>query len=288
MTPIIQVEGLTHVYSEGTPFRKVAIDNINLEIPQGQFVGIIGHTGSGKSTFIQHLNGLLKPTSGRVLYKGEDIHRSKEATRDVRFKVGLVFQYPEHQLFEETVYRDIAFGPKNMKLSESEIDERVREAAGFAGVPEELFERSPLELSGGQKRRIAIAGVLAMRPEVLILDEPTAGLDPSGRESILSNVVNYHKDKGATIILVTHSMEDVARLAERLVVFHNGWVAMDGSPSQVFSRAEELRSMGLEIPKPTAIALRLKELGLPISTSVYTVGQLKNAILSLREEARKC
>jgi len=288
MTPIIKVEGLTHVYSEGTPFRKVAIDNINLEIPQGQFVGIIGHTGSGKSTFIQHLNGLLKPTSGRVLYKGEDIHRSKEATRDVRFKVGLVFQYPEHQLFEETVYRDIAFGPKNMKLSESEIDERVREAAGFAGVPEELFERSPLELSGGQKRRIAIAGVLAMRPEVLILDEPTAGLDPSGRESILSNVVNYHKDKGATIILVTHSMEDVARLAERLVVFHNGWVAMDGSPSQVFSRAEELRSMGLEIPKPTAIALRLKELGLPISTSVYTVGQLKNAILSLREEARKC
>jgi len=288
MTPIIKVEGLTHVYSEGTPFRKVAIDNINLEIPQGQFVGIIGHTGSGKSTFIQHLNGLLKPTSGRVLYKGEDIHRSKEATRDVRFKVGLVFQYPEHQLFEETVYRDIAFGPKNMKLSESEIDERVREAAGFAGVPEELFERSPLELSGGQKRRIAIAGVLAMRPEVLILDEPTAGLDPSGRESILSNVVNYHKAKGATIILVTHSMEDVARLAERLVVFHNGWVAMDGSPSQVFSRAEELRSMGLEIPKPTAIALRLKELGLPISTSVYTVGQLKNAILSLREEARKC
>ena len=288
MTPIIKVEGLTHVYSEGTPFRKVAIDNINLEIPQGQFVGIIGHTGSGKSTFIQHLNGLLKPTSGRVLSKGEDIHRSKEATRDVRFKVGLVFQYPEHQLFEETVYRDIAFGPKNMKLSESEIDERVREAAGFAGVPEELFERSPLELSGGQKRRIAIAGVLAMRPEVLILDEPTAGLDPSGRESILSNVVNYHKDKGATIILVTHSMEDVARLAERLVVFHNGWVAMDGSPSQVFSRAEELRSMGLEIPKPTAIALRLKELGLPISTSVYTVGQLKNAILSLREEARKC
>jgi energy-coupling factor transport system ATP-binding protein len=288
MMPIIKVEGLTHVYSEGTPFRKVAIDNINLEIPQGQFVGLIGHTGSGKSTFIQHLNGLLKPTSGRVLYKGEDINRSKESTRDVRFKVGLVFQYPEHQLFEETVYRDIAFGPKNMKLSEAEIDERVREAAGFAGVPEELFQRSPLELSGGQKRRIAIAGVLAMRPEVLILDEPTAGLDPSGRESILSNVLNYHKAKGATIILVTHSMEDVARLAERLIVFHRGRVAMDGTPSQVFSRAEELRSMGLEIPKSTAIALRLKELGLPISTSIYTVEQLKNAILSLREEAKKC
>ncbi|HHU22783.1 MAG TPA: energy-coupling factor transporter ATPase [Clostridiales bacterium] len=288
MTPIIKVEGLTHVYSEGTPFKKVAIEQIDLEIPEGQFLGLIGHTGSGKSTFIQHLNGLLKPTSGRVLYKGEDIARSKEATRDVRFKVGLVFQYPEHQLFEETVYRDIAFGPKNMKLSEAEIDERVREAAGFVGVPEELFQRSPLELSGGQKRRIAIAGVLAMRPDVLILDEPTAGLDPSGRESILSNVVNYHKASGATVILVTHSMEDVARLAQRLIVFHNGRVAIDAPPSQIFSRAEELRSMGLEIPKSTAIALRLRELGLPISPSVYTVEQLKNAILSLREEAKKC
>ena len=285
---VIKAEDLRHVYSVGTPFEKVAIENINIEIPQGQLVGLIGHTGSGKSTFIQHLNGLIEPTSGRVLCDGEDINRSKESRRDIRRRVGLVFQYPEHQLFEETVYKDIAFGPKNMKLSEEDIDERVREAAGFVGVPEEQLERSPLELSGGQKRRVAIAGVIAMRPSVLILDEPTAGLDPAGCEQILKNICDYREKTGSTVILVSHSMDDVARIADRLVVFNKGSICFDGTPDEVFSRPDELRAIGLDVPAPTEIASALKARGIDIKGSVYTERQLIDAVLRLRGEAAKC
>ena len=284
----IVTQGLSHKYSEGTPFEKIAIEDINTELSKGQFIGIIGHTGSGKSTFIQHLNGLLKPTSGRVLYDGEDIFASKAATRDVRFKVGLVFQYPEYQLFEETVYKDIAFGPKNMKLSAEETDRRVRSAASFVGVSEELFEKSPLELSGGQKRRVAIAGVIAMDPEVLVLDEPTAGLDPAGRESILENLTQYHRRTGGTVLLVTHNMEEIARIADRLIVFNRGRIALDGTPRQVFSRAKELREMGLSVPAAAEIAVRLREMGLPLDEGVFTVEQLRDAVLALREGAGGC
>ena len=257
MDAVIKVENLTHTYSVGTPFEKTAIHDINVEFYPGELVAVIGHTGSGKSTFMQHMDGLLAPTSGTVYCDGEDIFATKEATRDVRFKVGLVFQYPEYQLFEETVYKDIAFGPKNMKLSEAEVDERVREAAGFVGIDEALFERSPLELSGGQKRRIAIAGVIAMRPKVLILDEPTAGLDPGGCDGILKNITDYREQTGSTVLLVTHSMDDAARIADRLVVFHQGEIAMDGTPDEVFSRPKELTAMGLDVPQPAAIAQAL-------------------------------
>ena len=285
---MIRVEGLSHVYSKGTPFEKVAIDNIDLNIEQGSFVGIIGHTGSGKSTFIQHLNGLLKPSEGRVFVEGEDIHASKASERAVRFKVGLVFQYPEYQLFEETVYKDIAFGPKNMGLSAGEIDSAVREAAGFVGVPEYLFEASPLELSGGQKRRVAIAGVMAMRPKVLILDEPTAGLDPAGRESILENISYYRRSTGATVLLISHSMDDVAKIADRLVVFSEGRVAMDGTPAQVFDRASELRDMGLTVPKATEIALALRAKGIDIPESIYTINYLRKLLLAYGEGESVC
>ena len=281
MDAVIRVEGLSHVYSQGTPFEKTAIHDIDVEFYPGQLVAVIGHTGSGKSTFIQHLNGLLKPTSGRVLCEGEDIFATKEATRDVRFKVGLVFQYPEYQLFEETVYRDIAFGPKNMKLSEKEVDERVREAARFVGLSEDLFEKSPLELSGGQKRRIAIAGVIAMRPRVLILDEPTAGLDPAGCEGILKNITDYRRETGSTVLLVTHSMDDAARIADRLIVFHEGSIAMDGAPEDVFRRAQELTDMGLDVPQPAAIASELRRLGAKLPESIYTSQQLHEAVLAL-------
>ncbi len=286
--PIIRTEGLTHVYSRGTPFEKVAIDHIDIEIERGEFVGLIGHTGSGKSTFIQHLNGLLAPSEGKVIIDGVDIASSKAAARDVRFKVGLVFQYPEYQLFEETVRRDIAFGPKNMGLSEDEIEERVREAAGFVGVPEYLLEASPLELSGGQKRRVAIAGVIAMRPQVLILDEPTAGLDPAGRESVLGNISYYQRTTGATVLLISHSMDDVARIASRLVVFNEGRIAMDGSPAEVFERAEELTAMGLSVPKATEIALALRRRGVEIPESIYTTNYLRKTLINLREEDESC
>ncbi|MEG2214646.1 MAG: energy-coupling factor transporter ATPase [Oscillospiraceae bacterium] len=285
---MIKTETLSHVYSQGTPFEKIAISDISLNIPAGQLIGLIGHTGSGKSTFIQHLNGLLKPTGGRVLYEGTDIFAAKETTRDVRFKVGLVFQYPEYQLFEETVYRDIAFGPKNMKLKEAEIDERVREAASFVGVGEELFEKSPLELSGGQKRRVAIAGVIAMRPGVLILDEPTAGLDPSGCGGILQNILDYRRETGSTVILVTHNMDDAARIAERLIVFSEGCAVMDGAPEEIFSRPDELLAMGLDVPEPTAIARALRERGVALPGAIYTTEQLKNAVLAVRGGAEKC
>ncbi len=279
----IKAENLRHVYSAGTPFEKVAIDGINVTIPQGQLVGIIGHTGSGKSTFIQHLNALLQPSSGRVFCGGQDINADKISRRDVKWKVGLVFQYPEYQLFEETVYKDIAFGPRNMKLGEEEIDRRVREAASFVGVDEELFESSPLELSGGQKRRIAIAGVIAMRPEVLILDEPTAGLDPAGCEQILENICDYREKTGATVLIVSHNMDDVARLSERIIVFDHGKIAMDGTPEKIFSQPERLISMGLTVPHSTAVAMELRRLGLELPETVYTHEKLLSAVIGAGE-----
>ena len=286
--PIIQVENLTHIYSQGTPFEKVAVDHISTEIHRGEILGIIGRTGSGKSTFIQHLNGLLKPTEGKVLFDGGDIHASREATRAVRFQVGLVFQYPEYQLFAETVEKDIAFGPRNMGLSESEIAERVREAAYFADVPEALLSASPLELSGGQKRRVAIAGVIAMLPQVLILDEPTAGLDPAGRESILQRIMDYRRETEGTVLLISHSMDDVARLATRLLVFDRGKIAMDGTPAEVFDRAGELKAMGLTVPAATEIALALRERGIDIPESIYTINYLRKQLVSLREGDGSC
>lgn len=281
----IFVEKLRHVYSAGTPFEVAAIEDIELSIPQGQLVGIIGHTGSGKSTFIQHLNALLSPSSGKVLCGGRDINESKISRRDVKSQVGLVFQYPEYQLFEETVYKDIAFGPKNMKLSEDEIDQRVREAAGFVGVEEELFDKSPLELSGGQKRRIAIAGVIAMRPEVLVLDEPTAGLDPAGCRQILENICGYREKTGATILIVSHNMDDIARIAQRIIVFSQGRIVMDGSAKEVFSRAEELIRIGLDVPHATGLAMALRKKGLPLPEGIYTHEQLLSALLEIRGKA---
>jgi energy-coupling factor transport system ATP-binding protein len=265
LAPLIKTEKLTHVYSLNTPFQHVAIQDVDFEAERGEYLGVIGHTGSGKSTFIQHLNGLLKPTSGKVLYDGRDIHESKELTRDVRFKVGLVFQYPEYQLFEETVFKDIAFGPRNMKLPEKDIDERVREAAGFVGLHEKYLDKSPFELSGGQKRRAAIAGVIAMLPEVLILDEPTAGLDPRGRDEIILNIRQYQRSTNSTVIMVTHSMEDIARTVDRLLVFNNGQIEMSGTPAQVFSKGEELTAMGLAVPKVTMVAMRLRATSTPLS-----------------------
>ena len=274
----LRVEALTHVYSAGTPFQKTAIENISLSIPSGQFVGLLGHTGSGKSTFVQHLNALLKPTSGAVYVDGENINKDKKTRRAVKNKVGLVFQYPEYQLFEETVFADIAFGPKNMGLGKEEIEERVRQAASFVGVEENLFERSPLELSGGQKRRIAIAGVIAMRPGVLILDEPTAGLDPAGCRQIMDNICRYRRESGATVIIVSHNMDDAARLTERLIVFDHGTVAMDGTPEQVFSQPEKLVEIGLNVPQSTALAMALRKKGLNLQGSIYTHAQLMAAL----------
>ncbi len=282
MAPIIQTEDLTHVYSAGTPFERTAIEKIGFRAEKGELIGVIGHTGSGKSTFIQHLNGLLKPTAGKVLFNGQDIWQDKHTVREVRFRIGLVFQYPEYQLFEETVYKDIAFGPKNMKLSDEQVDISVRGAAEFVGVDEELLGKSPFDLSGGQKRRVAIAGVMAMQPDVLILDEPTAGLDPSGRDSIITNIMRYHDATGCTIILVTHSMEEIARSVDRLVVFNKGHIMMDGTPSEVFEHDEELRAVGLSVPEVSLVAKRLRQLGLPLDRSVYTVEQAKKAILAVR------
>ena len=272
MESILEVKNLTYIYSAGTPFEHKALDDVSFHLHRGEFVGIIGHTGSGKSTLMQQLNGLLKPTSGTVLLDGKDIWSDKALTRQARFRVGLVFQYPEYQLFEETVYKDIAFGPKNMGLSPEEIDRRVREAAGFVGLTEEQLEVSPFDLSGGQKRRVAIAGVIAMEPEVLILDEPTAGLDPVGRSEILGNIEAYRKAKNATIMMVSHSMEDVARLTERLLVMNGSRLAMDAPPAEVFTHAEELVAMGLNIPQVTQVFLALKKRGLDVK-NVYTIDQ---------------
>jgi len=281
VAPILQVKNLNHIYSAGTPFEHVALDNVSFSIERGEFVGVIGHTGSGKSTLIQHLNGLLKPTSGTVELDGKDIWTDKANTRQSRFRVGLVFQYPEYQLFEESVYKDIAFGPKNMKLSPEEIDRRVREAAGFVGLTEKQLEVSPFDLSGGQKRRVAIAGVIAMEPEVLILDEPTAGLDPEGREEILANINAYREAKNATIRMVSHSMGDVARMADRLLVMNDAKLAMFDTPAAVFARAEELLEMGLDIPELTRVFLYLQKLGLPVN-QVYTVEQAVAELTRLR------
>ena len=282
MAPILEVRNLTHTYSAGTPFEHKAIDNMNFSVERGEFVGIIGHTGSGKSTLMQHLNGLLKPTSGTVLLDGEDIHKDKKFTRQARFRVGLVFQYPEYQLFEETVYKDIAFGPKNMGLKPDEIDRRVREAAKLVGLTEKQLEVSPFDLSGGQKRRVAIAGVIAMEPEVLILDEPTAGLDPASRAEILENIETYRKTKNATIMMVSHSMNDVARLTERLLVLCGSKIAMDGPPAEVFTRAQELLDMGLDIPDITRVFLRLQQMGLAVEP-VYTMEQALETVKKLKE-----
>ena len=281
MAPILEVKDLTHIYSAGTPFEHKALDQVSFSVERGEFIGIIGHTGSGKSTLMQHLNGLLKPHSGQILLDGQDIWSDKALTRQARFRVGLVFQYPEYQLFEETVYKDIAFGPKNMGLHAEEIDRRVREAAGFVGITEQQLSVSPFDLSGGQKRRVAIAGVIAMEPEVLILDEPTAGLDPSGREEILQNIESYRKAKNATIMMVSHSMNDVARMTDRLIVMNGSHLAMDGTPSEVFTHAEELVEMGLDIPELTRLAMLLKRNGVDLG-SVYTMDQAVSAISALR------
>lgn len=282
MEPIIRVENLTHTYGQDTPFCRSAVQNMDLEIRKGEFLGIIGHTGSGKSTLIQHLNGLLKPTDGTIYLDGRDIWADPKKIREVRFKVGLVFQYPEYQLFEETCYKDIAFGPKNMGLSPDEIDRRVREAAAFAGLSEDLLEKSPFDLSGGQKRRVAIAGVIAMEPEVLILDEPSAGLDPRGRRDLLKNIREYHEKRGTTVVMVSHSMDEVAENVDRIIVLAKAGVVMSGTPREVFSRAQELVDVGLNVPQVTQIALELKRRGVEIDDAIYTVSDLRRALAELK------
>ena len=279
---------MTHTYSAGTPFERNAVEHMNLTVMPGEFVGIIGHTGSGKSTLIQHLNGLLKPTAGHVYLDGKDIWAEPKKIRQVRFQVGLVFQYPDYQLFEETVYKDIAYGPTNMGLDKEEIDRRVREAAHFVGLDDSLLEQSPFELSGGQKRRVAIAGVLAMEPKVLVLDEPTAGLDPRGRESILAQLRAYHKSRGTTVLLVSHSMEEVASNADRIVVLRGSHNYMDGTPREIFARAQELTEAGLDVPRVTKVALALRQRGLPVSTAVYTVEELTQELLRLKGGSASC
>ena len=281
---ILKTEHLTYSYSTGTPFEVTAIEDINIEIEPGELVAVIGHTGSGKSTLIQHFNGLLKPQSGKVYVDGQDIWESKKTLRASRFAVGLCFQYPEYQLFEETVYKDIAFGPKNMKLSDEEIDRRVREAGRFIGVTDDMLEKSPFDLSGGEKRRVAIAGVMAMEPKILILDEPTAGLDPRGRDTILGLIRNYREETGRTVMIVSHSMDDVAEIATKVLVINNARVAMYGTVPEIYARSEELVSMGLDIPQVTKIFLGLKENGIPVRTDVYTVEQARAQLRELREK----
>lgn len=278
---ILTVDNLVHTYGTGSPFEQHALRGVSLEIAEGELLGIIGHTGSGKSTLVQHLNGLLRPHGGRILLDGTDIWADPKKIRDVRFRVGMVFQYPEHQLFEETIYKDIAFGPRNMGLSEEEVDTRVRRAAAYVGLPEELLDKSPFDLSGGEKRRAAIAGVMAMEPRVLILDEPTAGLDPRGREQILAMVREYQRARGTTVLLVTHSMEDVARVADRVLVMDHGRAAMLDSVAAVFSRAAELERIGLSIPAVTKILLLLREKGVAVDTAAYTVEQAAAQLLPL-------
>lgn len=276
---VLEAKNLSYKYSVGTPFQVTAIENINLSVEKGEMLAIIGHTGSGKSTLIQHFNALFQPTDGQILLNGKDINESKESAHEARFKVGLCFQYPEYQLFESTVYKDIAFGPSNMGLSEDEIDRRVRKAAAFTGIREDMLEKSPFDLSGGEKRRVAIAGVMAMEPEVLIMDEPAAGLDPKGRKTILELIKNYRQSTGSTVIIVSHSMEDVASVADRIVVLNKGTVALCGSVDEVFSHSDELVKMGLNIPQITRIFSQLKKYGYNLNTSVYTTEQARNEIL---------
>ena len=287
MNAIIETKQLTHIYSAGTPFERGALLEVDFSAMEGEYLGIIGHTGSGKSTLIQHLNALLKPTSGQVLFQGQDVWADPARTRQTRFQVGLVFQYPEYQLFEETVYKDISFGPKNMGLDEKEVDRRVWEAAAFVGLRDDQLEKSPFELSGGQKRRVAIAGVIAMEPKVLILDEPTAGLDPVGVESILGNIRDYHQAHNATVILVSHSMEEVARTVDRLVVVNDGKIPFQGTPRQVFQHGDELERMGLGVPQLTRVFHRLRAMGADVDPSVYTLEQAKTALLERLGHAGK-
>lgn len=282
----IQTEGLTYRYGIGTPFEKTAVDHVDLEIEAGSFVGIIGHTGSGKSTLIQHLNGLLRPTEGKVLLDGVDIWADKSKMRQMRFRIGLVFQYPEYQIFEETVAKDIAFGPRNMGLAEEEVQARVRETAAIVGLSEEILKQSPFLLSGGQKRRVAIAGVMAMRPEVLILDEPTAGLDPRGREEILQEIQAYRNQTGATILLVSHSMEDVARHAKKILVMNAGKVFCYDTVANVFRRSQELQAIGLAVPQITRICDALRARGVPLTDDIFTVEQAKQQLLEWYHRTR--
>lgn len=284
---VIKTENLSYVYGEGTPFRKVAVDDVNIEINEGELVGVIGHTGSGKSTLIQHFNGLLKPTSGKIFIDGEELWADKARLRPIRFKVGLVFQYPEYQLFEETVYKDIAFGPKNMGLTESEIDRRVRDTIRLVGLNDSVLDKSPFELSGGQKRRVAIAGVMAMEPKVLILDEPASGLDPKGRDQILGLIKDYHREKKNTVLLVSHSMEDVAKHAEKILVMNKAKVFCYDTPVNVFHRAEELEKMGLAVPQITRVFNRLKAMGYDIKEDIYTVDFGKNLLLDMLKEKKQ-
>ena len=281
---VLKTENLSHVYSQGTPFVKTAIENINIEIEEGEMVGVIGHTGSGKSTLIQHFNGLLQPTSGKIYIDGEDMWADPAKLRDIRFKVGLVFQYPEYQLFEETCYKDIAFGPKNMGLSDSEIDKRVKEAAAFVNLSDEILMKSPFELSGGQKRRVAIAGVLAMKPKVLILDEPTAGLDPKGRDRILGQIKEYHQEEKNTVLIVSHSMEDVAKFAKKVLVMNRSKVFMYDTVDAVFARAKEISEIGLAVPQITQIFAELKKRGYDVDPNVYTIEAAKKELLRVLEE----
>lgn len=278
---ILTLDNVTYTYGAHSPFEKHAIRGVSMDIHAGELLGIIGHTGSGKSTLIQHLNGLLRPNEGRVLLDGNDMWAEPKKIREVRFRVGMVFQYPEHQLFEDTIYKDIAFGPKNMGLSEEEIDRRVRQAAAYVGLDESLLEKSPFDLSGGEKRRAAIAGVMAMEPEVLILDEPTAGLDPRGREQVLAMIQDYRKTRNTTVVLVTHSMEDVARVADRILVMSEGRVAMLDTVEAVFSRAQELEAIGLTVPAVTKTLLLLQRRGVAVDTAAYTVEAAAAQILSL-------
>lgn len=289
MATILEVRDLTHVYGAGTPFERTALDKVSLSIEKGEMLGVIGHTGSGKSTLIQHFNGLLRPTSGEVLLAGQSIWDEKgRCSRDVRFRVGLVFQYPEYQLFEETVAKDIAFGPRNMGLSEAEIGERVREAMAFVGLAAETAEKSPFALSGGQKRRVAIAGVIAMRPEVLVLDEPTAGLDPAGRKEILGEIRRYHEETGATVLIVSHSMEDAARMSDRMLVMNQAKAMLLDRPEAVFSRAEEILAAGLDVPEITKVFLELRRRGVPVSPSVFTIEQAAAELRRVKGGASGC
>ena len=288
MEPILQVKDLTHTYGAGTPFQRSAVEHMSFDVNEGEFLGIIGHTGSGKSTLIQHLNGLLQPTAGEILLRGKNIWAEPKKIREVRFKVGLVFQYPEYQLFEETVYKDIAFGPANQGKTGDELDYAVREAAKLVGIRDDQLEKSPFELSGGQKRRAALAGVLAREPEVLVLHEPTAGLDPAGRENLMANIRDYHRNKGKTIILVSHSMDEIARNVDRILVLKNAHVLMQGTPAEVFARGEELLSAGLDVPQITRIAMELKRRGVDIDPAVYTVEALERQLLALRKGGAGC
>ncbi len=284
---LIKVENLSHVYSPGTPMQQTALSNVNLQIDEGEFTGIIGHTGSGKSTLIQHFNALLYPTGGKVIVDGIDTVGNKKKLKEIRRKVGLVFQYPEHQLFEETVYEDVAFGPNNLDLSEEEVQERISSALEIVGLPfDEYKDRSPFELSGGQMRRVAIAGVLAMRPDVLIMDEPTAGLDPQGRREILDQIQTFHEQLGLTIILVTHSMEDIARLAQRLIVMHDGKVELEGAPGEVFLQSDKLTNLGLGVPEIAKLMSKLQKQGCDVPADVFTVKRAKEILLPMFDRKR--